>query len=88
MHLSLPQRWQAYSRPDSSTTASRAAPFSGHERCGRRYAPVATVGHRDGPEGPGGIPGPSLYGATIVDPPAGHGQHAAPAPLVTTVNAL
>jgi hypothetical protein len=57
MHVCLPQRWQVYSRPDSSITASRAAPISGHPRRDRRYALVAAVDHRDGPEGPGGYPG-------------------------------
>jgi len=57
MHVSVPQRRQVYSRPDSSTTASRAAPLSGHGRRDRRYALVATVDHRDGPEGPSPHPG-------------------------------
>jgi hypothetical protein len=57
MHVCLPHRRQVYSRPVSSTTASRVAPFSGRGRCERRYALVATVDHRDGPEGPGTHPG-------------------------------
>src|SRR5271155_3849060 len=74
MHVCSPHRWQVYSRPVSSITASRAAPFSGRGRRDRRYALVATVDHRDGPEGPGGIPGPSLCGRRIIDPSAHAGQ--------------
>src|SRR5271155_4385445 len=74
MHVCLPHRRQLNSRPDSSTTASHAAPFSGREHRDRRYASVATVDHRDGPEGSGGHPSLRLVGAPMVDPCARAGQ--------------
>ena len=74
MHVCLPHRWQLNIRPDSSTTASHAAPFSGRERRDRRYASVATVDHRDGPEGSGGTPSLRFVGAPMVDPSARAGQ--------------
>src|ERR1700679_2742795 len=82
MPVCLPQRWQLYTRPDSSITASRAAPISGHPRRDRRYALVAAVDHRDGPEGPGAYPG-IRFARPMIDPPTRPGQHAARADGVT-----